>query len=140
VFVTGNAALLHTLSRTWLARASYQRAVRFVQGFSQPFLSDSMTANVSGYVSRRFSLTFESSYTGGTVGTADVGNSFREYVATTYGQVALSRHWALFGQALYYHYNYDQAIVMPEGLPPALNRSGIRIGLTTWIPLAAGKD
>jgi hypothetical protein len=139
VFVTGNASLLHTLSRTWLASASYQRSVRFIQGFSQPFLSDSLTANVSGYVNRRFGLTFESSYTGGTVGTADVGNSFKEYIATTYGQVALTRHWALFGQALYYHYTFDQAVVLPQGLPPALNRNGIRIGLTTWMPLA-GKE
>jgi hypothetical protein len=140
VFVTGNASLLHTLSRTWLARGSYQRAVRFVQGFSQPFLSDSVTANVSGYVNRRFSLSFDSSYTGGTVGTADVANSFREYIASAYGQVALSRHWALFGQALYYHHTFDQGVVLPEGLPPGLNRGGIRIGLTTWVPLVAGKD
>ena len=140
VFVTGNASLLHTLSRTWLARGSYQRSVRFVQGFAEPFISDSVTANISGYVNRRFSLTFESSYTGGTVGTTGVGNSFREYVTTSYGQVALSRHWALFGQALYYHYTFDQAVVLPQGLPPALNRSGIRIGLTTWVPLTAGKD
>ena len=55
-FLEGSAMLQHHIGRTWLAAATYQRRLRFVDGFTEPFFVDSVSAQVGGYVTSR--LTF----------------------------------------------------------------------------------
>jgi hypothetical protein len=140
LYVNGNASLIHNMGRTWFALATYSRAVRFQDGFRLPFLDNSTTASVSGYVGPRVTLSTNASYSGGTVGTSGIANGYSSYAVSTFAQFALGRRWAIFSQAMYYHYEFERGVVLPEGLPPALDRTGVRIGLTTWLPLQHGKD
>ena len=50
-------------------------------------------------------------------------------------RLALSRGVALSAQYLFYRYRFGQANVLPEQLPPYMERQGLRIGLDVWLPL-----
>ena len=50
----------------------------------------------------------------------------------TLARYGLSRSLALYVQYVYYFYDFQQKTALPGGLPPSLERNGIRVGVTVW--------
>jgi len=129
-----DARLNREIGRTWHATAAYHRGVGFVEGFLQPFYTDSLNLSVGGLFGSRVEATVTGGYTNGEMG---LGTTTRteSYSGTTRLRVALSREVALSAQYLLYRYRFDQADLLPGLLPPYLERQGLRIGLDVWLPL-----
>jgi hypothetical protein len=64
----GSASLVHQFKRTWAAQSEYRRDVGYIEGFSQPVFSDSVSAGVGGLVSRRVEFSADARYLNGTSG------------------------------------------------------------------------
>lgn len=134
VRLTGNLSLVHELGRTWTAQVVYNRGFTFHEGFNEPFFSDRVTAGIGGLVTRRLSLSADSAWVlselngGGRTGqTGFTGNARGTY--------ALNRYLALFAQYLYYSYEFEGDVPLDPRFPRALDRQGIRVGITTSVPL-----
>lgn len=132
--VTGAAGLRHEIGRSWTANVNYNRGVRYLEGFPEPFLSDGVRAGLHGFVSRRVDLSFNGGYSTGVIGVRTDGSGYRNYFSTAVVRFALTQLLALSSEYLYYHYAFDRD---PEitGLPREVERHGVRVSLGLWLPL-----
>jgi hypothetical protein len=133
--VRGHASLSHEISRTWTAALSYRRGFSLIPGFTAPFFADSFGFNVGGGATRRLSLSGSGGYSIGDVGLGQVGRGYDSYTARASAQFSLSRWLAAYGEYLYYHYRFTDAIVLPIDAGSSLNRRGVRVGANFVLPL-----
>ena len=134
-FVSGSATVNHEIGRTWAALGSYVRSIRFEQAFSQPLFTNAVSARLGGQINRRLTANFTTGYSFGSVGPGAVANGYDTFSAVAHLQAALSRHFAAYAQYLYYQYQFGYGVQMPPGFARALDRNGMRVGLTLWTPL-----
>ena len=132
--LTGTADLTHEMGRTWTARMSFRRGIELHEGFAQPFLSNAVTGGLSGLLSRRLLFGMGADYVSGNVGLTS-GAHYTSKAAHASLEYALSRRLALFGRYVYYQYEFDGLVGMDPRLPRALDRQGVRVGLSTSIPV-----
>jgi opacity protein-like surface antigen len=132
--VTGGANLTHEMGRTWTAAIAYRRGADFHEGFTEPFLSDGVTASLDGFLSRRLRFRSSVDYSIGTVGIG-TDDHFNSGAATAGLELALSRNLALFGRYVYYQYEFDSQLAIDPRFSQSLERQGIRLGLSLFVPL-----
>ena len=130
----GSASLNHEMGRTWTASVAYRRSVDFHEGFAEPFLAQSASANLGGLFSRRLSFRSTVSYTLGEVGSGP-SNDFDSTNADAGLQYALTRHLAAYASYVYYRYNVPPGLAIDPRFPTALTRNGVRVGLSTSVAL-----
>lgn len=136
--VVGNARLTHEIGRSWVAALNYDRGVRFVEGFNDAFLRDTVTASVGGYVGPRTRLSLISGALWGDYGisSAEANRRTRTMYASPSVQFAISRNLAVEAAYFYYRYRFDDGrVALPEGFIPAYARQGFRVTLSYWLPL-----
>jgi hypothetical protein len=131
--LNGGIDLQHGFQRSWRAFLGAHRATQFLPGFAQPLFSDRVRAGVSGYLSKRFIFYGNVDGGQGELGFAETGKFFT-YAGDARLTFAASRHFGLFGQYVYYHYqlppNADSVVQLPR-----LSRQTFSIGIQTWVPL-----
>ncbi len=133
---TGSAFLNRQMGRSWNARINYSRGLQYIEAFPNPFFSDSVNASATGFWGTRSRLNFSAAYSNGDVGNTIVSapryslaNGLANY------QLAVTRFIALFTEYDYYHYTFDQSVVLPAGMSHSLSRNSVRIGANVWLPL-----
>jgi predicted porin len=89
---------------------------------------------VSGLITRRLSWTTAAAWATSTLDRAG-NNGHRGRSVTSQATYALNSTFALFARYIYYKYRYDEGIPLDSRLPRALDRQGVRVGLTTIVPL-----
>jgi hypothetical protein len=132
--LTGSADLTHEMGRTWKAQLSYRRGIEVHEGFAQPFLSNALTGGLDGLLSRRLAFGANADYVKGNVGLSN-GSNYNSLSTTTALEYALSSRLALFARYVYYKYEFDRQVALDPRLPRALDRQGVRFGLSTSIPV-----
>jgi hypothetical protein len=137
--VNASADLLHSWARSWSANLGYRRGVSYEVGFYQPFLSDSAFASVGGLFAQRLDFTASAFYTNGSVGFSGRNNGY----ATASGRVslraALTTNISTYAQYFYYHYLFESGVRLPQYLAPNLDRQGVTVGLSAWLPLLSSR-
>jgi hypothetical protein len=135
--LVGNASVTQEIGRTWDLSVAFNRGFQFVERFREPFFSDSMTAGVSGLVTRRLQAR---SGISGTFGNTDVtggGGDFRYHTYQTASALvlALSRHVGFQIEHVYYLHRFAAATPLAPGLARDLDRHGLRANVILWAPL-----
>jgi hypothetical protein len=133
--VLGNVGLQHEIGRSWTARVGYNRDVGFVEGFTDPLLSDSVAASIIGLVTRGINVLASATYSHATPANASTSNIDHEaFGATARLQKALTHNVALFGQYVFYQTNRGSAVPLPTAIEE-FDRHVVRGGLTWWLPI-----
>jgi hypothetical protein len=137
-YVTGGARLNHEIGRSWLASAAYDRSVQFIDALLLPSLTDSFSAGVNGFISRRVEF---SSGVQGSIGKVGFGDqrdnqgAFDTYQGFANLAYALSR-WANVNVSYsYYQYRFDTIALLPTGVARNFDRQSVRANLNLWAPL-----
>ncbi|HEY1304583.1 MAG TPA: hypothetical protein VGF24_13570 [Vicinamibacterales bacterium] len=135
--LVAGAGLSHDMGRTWRARVAYDRSLGFVPGIRDPLFSDSVNTSLDGFLNRRVDLHVAGGLSFGKSAVVSLEqNDFRTYTGSARLRSAITKSWALFAEYVYYSYNLGQAILTTTaGVPQALDRNTVRVGLTTWLPL-----
>jgi hypothetical protein len=133
--VVGNVGLNHQMGRTWSARVAYDRGVSFAETFSEPVFSNAVRATLEGFITRRTEFTSSFGLAIGDVGVGSQASAFDTYMASARVRSAISRNWALFVEYAFYSQDMGEAPIVPDELPPVLDRHSVRGGLTLWIPI-----
>ena len=109
--------------------------MQFIQALRAPLLSDSVTAQLTGLLTRR--LQFRTGVAGayGNAGLSADAQEFATYQGEVGVKYALTRNLALGLDYLLYRYEFDSIALLPAGMPRELNRHGIRAYLAMWVPL-----
>jgi hypothetical protein len=130
----GNASLTHEIGRSWTAQAAYNRGFVFREGFDDPFFTDAVSASVGGFVTNRLDFAALARWSFATLDRPG-RNRHDSFAASAQARYALGRFVALFARYVYYQYEFDEDIPLDPDLARSLDRQGIRVGVTTSIPL-----
>lgn len=131
----GRAELDHQMSRTWHIGAFYHRGVQYIEGISDVFLADSVTANLRGYMGPRVELRATTGYSTGPLRYGSQQRAYDTAASTARVRMAITRGLAAQAEYVYYRYVFSDAVTLPTGTSARGNRQVFRVGLTTWIPL-----
>jgi hypothetical protein len=133
--VTGRADIVHTLGRTWSSSAGYHRSFGFIDLFSQPVLSDSLTGTIAGLVAPRLNSSSSVGWTRGRVGFGGPDNNLGASFASSTLTLGVSRRFGLYTQYVYYRYEVPVGDFTRFDIPSNLSRHAASIGLTLWVPI-----
>jgi hypothetical protein len=132
--LTGTLRLDHQMGRSWQASALYAHNVGFVEGIQGPVAYDAVLVELGGYLGRRNHLGWQAGYSQGSQNLL----STRQYTTTlgemTY-QLALSTLTALDFRYYYYYYEFDPDFVPTFAFRRTLDRHGVSVGMSLWLPL-----
>jgi hypothetical protein len=129
------------LHRAWQTGASYRRNTEYTPAFLEPVLTDSISAQVTGLITRRLDVTASTGYArvGSALNRGDTPlepeSQLDTYVVTVKLRYAMSRRLALYTEYLYYVYELRGETLLAPDLPPTFEQSGIRVGLVFALPL-----
>ena len=131
--LTGNASIMHSLSRSWTTSAGYNRSFGFTALFVQPALTDSVSGSIGGSITRRTSWTTNVAWTSGTLGFNGSGR-YGSHSATSVVQVGIARAMSAYAQYSYYAYDVPPGSTTVNILS-TYARQAISVGLTTSVPI-----
>ena len=132
--LTGNAALVHQMGRTWTADLRYTRGFRTREGFDQLYFTDALTASIGGLVTRRLQLGANATWAKSSLD-YDASRGQNNRWASGQATYGITSFLAAYARYVYVHYRFDEGIPLDARFPLQLDRHGVRIGLTTSIPL-----
>jgi hypothetical protein len=130
----GQVTTAYLFARTWQAGATYRRGVDYVPGLSEPVFTDGFTARIGGSFSRAVEAVVMVAYTSGASALTRGSPAFDTYTSNARLRVALTRAVSVYAEYLYYLYDFRRQAGLVPGMVPALERNGIRIGLTLVVP------
>jgi hypothetical protein len=127
--MTGSANLNHQLNRTWELHLNYFRGMTFIDGFGQPFFSDTVSGGALGDVVAPLSLSATAGYSRGS-GQGLSSSGFASYHGRARLQAPLTNLLSAFGEYFYFHYDYGAGVpVLIRGFAAGINRHGVRGGV-----------
>jgi hypothetical protein len=114
---------------------AYARDVSFVAAFEQPFLSDSLTAGLSGMLNRRVQASLSANGSIGAVGFAEGDTGYATYTGSAGMSLGLTRQLALTASYTYYYYDFGSDVALPLGLVRQQDRQVAQVSLSMSFPL-----
>jgi len=133
--LTGNFRVNREIGRTWHLTGAYRRGVGFVDGFAGTFFADSFVGSFGGLVNRRLDLAFGGGWSNGDLGAIVRSSHSRTLNTSARARFAMTRKASLVAEHTFYGYSFDDALTLPNGLPPTLNRHSIHVGVEFWLPV-----
>ena len=129
---TSDGSVTWEFSRSWNTRIAARRSLEYIAQLAEPVFVDGVSAEVGGVLSSRLDVQGALRYSNGASASTAGALKFDTYSAETLARYGLSRSLALYVQYVYYFYDFQQKTALPGGLPPSLERNGIRVGVTVW--------
>jgi hypothetical protein len=131
--LNGNVGLERRFLRTWVSRLSARRATEFMPGFRGPVFTESAHGSLDGYLTKRLLFNANGEGGRGEVGVGDA-REFISYTGATSLTFAVTRHFGVFGQYSYAHYQMP-----PDPLAlvtvPRFARQAVSVGVKTWVSI-----
>ena len=128
--MSADASLTHLIGRTGHARLTYRRGVQVLEGFGGPVMFDAINAGFDETFRRRIAFTSSVGFSSGAVGSTGGGHGFDTITGAAGLRLPLTRRSALEAQYFYYQQRVGSLATLTPGLLGALNRQGIRVGVT----------
>jgi hypothetical protein len=129
----GKAELSYPFNQTWMVTAKIERGLEYATDLPTPVVSNGATASLTGLLTRRVDVTVSGGYaTGESILNRDA-LFFDTYTGDLRVRYAVSRTVAFFAEYVYYYYVFQNGTLL-LGIPPGLERNGVRAGLTLWMP------
>jgi hypothetical protein len=120
--------------RTWKLQLDGKRATEILAGFVQPLLVDSLRLTMSGLLSDRLEFLTELKGSHGRFGYEGESGPFSMASSMTQLNVALTRHFGIYGQYGLYYHDAPTAVVSINALGE-LSRQTLTVGINAWIPV-----
>jgi hypothetical protein len=131
---TGSADFEYQFQSTWRARANYRRGIEYVVDIPEPVFADSVGVGVEGFITRRVDLAVSGGYSSGESILNTSALAYDTYTGSIRVRYALSRLAATYAEYLYYFYDFAEDTPPLVGVPSGLERQGVRVGFTLWMP------
>lgn len=132
---TANGSVRYDMLDRWSLQVDYDRGVRVIEGFTEPFFSDGMMARLTGFIGPRIEASIEIAGSTGLVGFP--GRRYQNVQGAAQIRYAFTRHIALEAQGLAYQYEFDEGTPLAaDFIPRATDRRGGRVAIVFWIPVS----
>ena len=130
----GSLNLRRRLSPRWSSSIAYQRGLTAIDGVSTPLTTNTVTADASGFLGMRTSVTIRPMFSWG-ASVADGAQSFTNSASVARVQTAMGRHLAAFAEYSYYDHRFSRIAGLRPSLATDTRRHGVRTGVSLWSPL-----
>jgi len=130
----GSARLTHEMGRSWMTNVAYNRGLVFHDAFGEAFFTDSVAANLTGVPWRRVDVSAQGAWTHATQ-SSNGSEGYGSLSGSAQLRYALSRYLGAYVTYLYYRYEFTERFTIDPQFSGALDRSGVRAGLSVAIPL-----
>jgi hypothetical protein len=131
----GDVGASYPIARTWFARGNFRRGLDYVPDLPEPVFANAFSGEVEGLITRRLDVRASARYSSGESALRQDGFWFDTYTGDLRVRYALTRKLAAFADYFYYYYDFKGDPRLLVGIPPTLERSGIRAGLMLWVPV-----
>jgi hypothetical protein len=134
---TGDARISFPLGATWQVTGNFRRGLDYVVDLPTPVYNTAANVGAQGLLTSRFDVSASAGYSRGAGASALNANSLQydTYSGIVRGRYAINQMVATYVEYLYYYYDFRGATeLLQAGIPPGLERNGIRVGLTLWVP------
>lgn len=132
---TGALNLDHQFGRTWTTGVALSRQVGYLDTVLQPTFSNSLSASLTGLLSRRFSVNLGTGVADGSIGLTGPGNEYRAYRGSAGLAGAFTEFLAVSVDYVYYTYEFNSPQFLPTAVGTHLSRQSVQVSLSTSIPL-----
>lgn len=134
--ITGDAALVRMIGRTWNLRLTGKRDVYLLDGFLEPVLANTASTSIGGGLTRKMSMSTSVGFSQGTVGVINTSNNdYWNWTASAGWRLAVGRRASLDAQYFYYGHRFDEGVMLAPGLMYQQIRQGLRVGMTWLFPV-----
>lgn len=120
--------------RTWRTQTAYRSGIDYVAGLSQPVHTDTISANVTGLLTRRLDVLGSAASSTGSSALNLKNAVFDTYSGDVRLRFAIARTVATYVEGLYYIYDSRGSQPLVPGLPPRLARTSVRVGVVLRVP------
>jgi len=131
---SGDAALSYPVGRTWTLAAAFRRGTSYLPELTDVIVTNGVSGSIGGMLSSRVDFIAGVAYSDGNATLSTAGSQLNTYTVNARLRYGLTRTVAAYAEYLYYYYDFDRALLLAPGLPPGLERNGVRAGLTFWVP------
>jgi opacity protein-like surface antigen len=131
--VYGDVAASWNLSRSWTTRATYRRGLEYIPDLTQPVFVEGFTAEIGGLLTRRLDVVASAMFANGASVVTRDATSFNTSSVDTRVRFAITSTLAVYGEYIYYLYDFQDPRLLAPGIPPGFERNSIRAGLTLWV-------
>jgi hypothetical protein len=133
--LSSDVAVTWQFTNSWQARGTFRRGLEYVAQLSEPVFVDGLSGELGGFITPRIDVAGSARYSSGASAFNRSALTFDTYGADLRIRYGLTRSLAVYGQYLYYYYDFQRNTQLPTGIPLGLERNGIRVGLTLWVPV-----
>ena len=133
--VDNELGVSYPITRTWQVQGNYRRRVEYEADLPEPVLANSGSVSAIGFLNRRLDVSVSAAYSSGQSLENQSTLQFDTYAADMKVRYAIRRTLATYVEYLYYFYDFRGTNRLVPTVPPQLERNGIRIGLTMWVPM-----
>jgi hypothetical protein len=130
VRLSSDVGVTWNFSRSWSARGTYRRGLEYVADLTEPVFADGFTAEFGGLCTSRIDIVVSARYSRGVSVVNRDALAFDTSGADLRLRYALTSALAVYGEYLYYFYDFRGNRSLAPGIPPSLERNAIRAGLT----------
>ena len=122
--VYGDVAASWNLSRSWTTRATYRRGLEYIPEFTQPVFVDGFTAEIGGLCTSRLEILASTMFASGASAVTDSSSTFDTSSADVRVRYAITSTFAVYGEYIYYRYDFRDGRLLAPGIPPGFERNG----------------
>jgi hypothetical protein len=133
--LTGAANLSHQWGRSWSTGIGYSRQMGFIDALIQPTFANSLSASLTGLLSRRFSVDAGGGMSDGTIGLTGDTNGYRAYRATAGLTTGITSTVGVRVDYVYYTYRFETTQFLPTALGRNIRRQSVQVSLDFSAPL-----
>ncbi len=131
--VYGDVAASWNLSRSWTTRATYRRGLEYIADLTQPVFVDGFTVEIGGLCTPRVEVLASAMFANGASAITHDAASFDTSSVDTRVRYAITSRLAVYGEYIYYLYDFRDGRLLAPGIPPGFERNSIRAGVTLWV-------
>jgi hypothetical protein len=132
--LVGSASGSYVMGRSWQLAALYRRSIDYVPGLTEPVFTDGFVGRIEGAFTRWMQIQAAVGYSSGTSVLLRNSSAFDSYTSDVKVTVPIRHNLSVYGQYVYYLYDFRRYAPLVAGIPPALERNGLRVGLTLSVP------
>jgi hypothetical protein len=132
--MSGQVTMGYQFAPTWKVNVIYHRGVDYAAGLSTPTFGDSFTSSVDGLLTRHLNFLASAGYSSGESAFSRNRSIFETYTGDVRLRYMLTSKLGASVEYLYYFYGSRGSMPLSPGIPSALERKGVRAGLTLLVP------
>ena len=133
-FLSGQAGFAYPFSKTWRGHATVRRGTSYVPELTEPVLTTGFSTGLEGMLGSRADLSAAAGYSSGTSAFGGGASLLDTYTGKVQVRVGLTPTLATYAEYVYYFYDFGENVRLAPGVPSGLERNGVRVGLTLWVP------